>query len=105
MDATADARVVYACGEQLANALQALHEAQVVHRDLKSGNVIVGDDQRPVLVDFGIARVPRSKIGSSNMATNAIIFPRWALCSEWANRGNRLTARSLDSISGPDNQD
>ena len=41
---------------QVATSLHAAHERGVLHRDIKPGNIMVMPDQRPVLLDFGLAR-------------------------------------------------
>lgn len=41
-------------GAALCHALAAVHEAGVVHGDLKPANVHLEDDDRPVLTDFGL---------------------------------------------------
>ncbi|MDF1662148.1 MAG: SUMF1/EgtB/PvdO family nonheme iron enzyme [Planctomycetota bacterium] len=45
---------VFAC---LAEALHACHEEGLIHRDIKPQNVMLDAFQKPILVDFGIAKV------------------------------------------------
>ncbi len=54
---------------QMARALQAAHHAGVIHRDLKSNNVMLvpdGNELRAVVTDFGIALPPKTQASHTN---------------------------------------
>jgi non-specific serine/threonine protein kinase len=44
-------------GVKLAGALQTAHRAQILHRDVKPGNILFTDYGEPALTDFGIAHI------------------------------------------------
>src|SRR5688500_15179235 len=44
----------------LADALDYAHRSSIVHRDIKPANIMVLDDDRPKLMDFGVARLESS---------------------------------------------
>ncbi|WP_330174065.1 serine/threonine protein kinase [Streptomyces sp. NBC_01498] len=56
-EGTLDPREAARIGLAVLNALNAAHEARVLHRDVKPDNVLLGRADRVVLSDFGIAQV------------------------------------------------
>jgi hypothetical protein len=56
-DGPLDVERVAAIGLDILDALGAAHAAGVLHRDVKPSNVLLSDDGRVVLTDFGIADV------------------------------------------------
>ena len=53
----------------IAGALAAVHEAGIVHRDLKTGNILITSDGVPKLLDFGIAKL--IEMPSAMLETNS----------------------------------
>jgi serine/threonine protein kinase/tetratricopeptide (TPR) repeat protein len=43
-------------GIQIADALEHAHQRGIVHRDLKSSNIVIDGNGRPIVLDFGLAR-------------------------------------------------
>jgi serine/threonine protein kinase len=73
-----DPAVVTAIVRQVAEALQFAHSEGVVHRDVKPGNIIIDARGRPVVTDFGIAKVLAARsitVAGSMLGTPAYMSP------------------------------
>ncbi|MBL8300307.1 MAG: serine/threonine protein kinase [Rhodanobacteraceae bacterium] len=61
---------------ELAEAVAYAHAQLVVHRDIKPGNVLVDADNRPHLLDFGVAKVLEEDEADSRTQTGARFLSR-----------------------------
>lgn len=78
---------------QLAEGLQALHEAGIVHRDVKATNVMVDARGNPKLMDFDIAKHWEIEETGSTTATGQVLGTPDYMSPEYA-RGKKVDFRS-----------
>src|SRR6266436_546323 len=66
----------------LLDGLEVVHKAGYTHRDIKPGNIYMREDDTPVLLDFGSARMQAAEL-------TAIVSPGYAPFEQYHAQGNQ----------------
>ncbi|MGW8849797.1 protein kinase domain-containing protein [Streptomyces xiamenensis] len=81
-------------GEKICRALAVAHDAGVVHRDLKPGNVMVESDGLARVLDFGIAAVLAESTDHARLTSTGVVIGTPAYMSPEQVEGGTVDARS-----------
>ena len=82
----------------LLDALEVVHQADFLHRDIKPGNIVLRDvDGSPVLLDFGAAR---QAIGAKSRSVTSIVTPGYAPIEQYSSRGRQGPWTDIYALGG-----
>ena len=82
---------------EVCRAVQHAHQRGMIHRDLKPTNILVKDDGRPVLVDFGLAKSLLGEDGDEqNSLTRGVLIgtPAYMSPEQAAGHSQQIDTRS-----------
>ena len=75
-----------------------VHEAGILHRDIKPGNILLrAADGSPVLVDFGAAR---QAVGARSRSVTAVLTPGYAPIEQYSSRGHQGPWTDMYALGG-----
>lgn len=75
---------------EVCDAIEHAHRRRVVHLDLKPSNILVTDESRPKVLDFGIAQMLDRRSGASASGTSGRMTPHFAAPEQL--RGENVTS-------------
>jgi eukaryotic-like serine/threonine-protein kinase len=93
----ADVRAAARLVAEVARAIQHAHDRGILHRDLKTSNILLDDEGSPLVTDFGLAK--RSGDDSSLTQPGAILGTPSYMAPEQA-CGERIAITSLTDVYG-----
>ena len=81
--------------ERVGEALQFVHGQNLLHRDIKPDNIIVCDDGRVMLIDFGTAR---ETIAGQVQGQTVVVTPGYAPLEQYAKQARRGAFTDIYSL-------
>src|SRR5262245_60239042 len=77
----------------VADALQYAHEQGVIHRDVKPSNIMIGEDGRPAVMDFGLAKRDAGEI-TMTLEGQVLGTPAYMSPEQARGEGHRVDGRA-----------
>jgi serine/threonine protein kinase/Tfp pilus assembly protein PilF len=93
---TTEQRIELFC--QVCQAVQYAHQNAVIHRDLKPANILVTEDGRPILIDFGIAKLVSAEADAHTHASHPAAYTPDYASPEQVRAESLTTATDIYSL-------